>query len=53
MQGVIVDLDYQLASEWYEKAVAQNDMYAQANFPESCIEVNDTITTCYESLEQG
>ena len=32
MQGVIVDLNYQLACEWYEKAVAQNDMYAQANY---------------------
>lgn len=32
MQGVIVDLDYQLACEWFEKAVAQNDMYAEANY---------------------
>ncbi len=35
-----------------EKGTASH-MYAQANFPESCIEVHDTITTCYESLEQG
>ena len=35
-----------------EKGTASH-IYAQANFPESCIEVHDTITTCYESLEQG
>ena len=41
--------DYKVA---VEKGTASH-MYAQANFPESCIEVHDTITTCYESLEQG
>ena len=41
--------DYKVA---VEKGTASH-MYAQANLPESCIEVHDTITTCYESLEQG
>ncbi len=41
--------DYKVA---VEKGTASH-MYASANFPESCIEVHDTITTCYESLEQG
>lgn len=41
--------DYKVA---VEKGTASH-IYAQANFPESCIEVHDTITTAYESLEQG
>lgn len=41
--------DYKVA---VEKGTASH-LYAQANFPESCIEIHDTITTCYESLEQG
>lgn len=32
MKGEIVDLDYQLAVEWFEKAVAQDDMYALNNY---------------------
>ncbi|WP_443595915.1 substrate-binding periplasmic protein [Agathobacter sp.] len=36
-----------------EKGTASH-LYVQNNgFPESCIEVHDTITTAYESLEQG
>lgn len=35
-----------------EKGTASH-LYAQANVPESSIEVHDTITTAYESLEQG
>ncbi len=41
--------DYKVA---VEKGTASH-MFAQENFPESCIEVHDTITTAYESLEQG
>ncbi len=47
--AVLTSGDYKVA---VEKGTASH-MYAQANFPESCIEVHDTITTCYESLEQG
>ncbi len=35
-----------------EKGTASH-LYAQANLPAECIEVHDTITTVYESLEQG
>ncbi|WP_461205621.1 substrate-binding periplasmic protein [Clostridium sp. DL1XJH146] len=35
-----------------EKGTASH-LYAQANIPEKSIEVHDTITTAYESLEQG
>lgn len=35
-----------------EKGTASH-LYAQANVPEASIEVHDTITTAYESLEQG
>ena len=45
LDGDIQVMDY--------SALTASHMYAQANFPESCIEVHDTITTCYESLEQG
>lgn len=42
--------DYKVA---VEKGTASH-LYVQNNgFPESCIEVHDTITTAYESLEQG
>lgn len=41
--------DYKVA---VEKGTASH-LYAQKNFPESAIEVHDTITTAYESLEQG
>lgn len=41
--------DYKVA---VEKGTASH-LYAQKNFSESCIEVHDTITTAYESLEQG
>ena len=41
--------DYKVA---VEKGTASH-LYAQKNLPESSIEVHDTITTAYESLEQG
>ena len=42
--------DYKVA---VEKGTASH-LYVQNNgFPDSCIEVHDTITTAYESLEQG
>lgn len=41
--------DYKVA---VEKGTASH-LYAQKNLPESCLEVHDTITTAYESLEQG
>ena len=46
-----------LASGEYKVAVEKgtaSHLYVQgAGFPEDCIEVHDTITTAYESLEQG
>lgn len=46
----LVGGDYKVA---VEKGTASH-LYVQNNgFPESCIEVHDTITTAYESLEQG
>lgn len=35
-----------------EKGTASH-LYAQANFPENCIQVYDTITLAYTALEQG
>ncbi len=32
LRGEIIDLDYPLAVEWFEKAVAQKDMYALDNY---------------------
>ncbi len=47
---VLASGDYKIA---VEKGTASH-LYVQGQgFPESCIEVHDTITTAYESLEQG
>ena len=42
--------DYKVA---VEKGTASHLYVQNEGFPESCIEVHDTITTAYESLEQG
>lgn len=42
--------DYKVA---VEKGTASHLYVQTEGFPESCIEVHDTITTAYESLEQG
>lgn len=42
--------DYKVA---VEKGTASHLYCTNAGFPESCLEVHDTITTAYESLEQG
>ena len=42
--------DYKVA---VEKGTASHLYLTNAGVPESCIEVHDTITTAYESLEQG
>lgn len=42
--------DYKVA---VEKGTASHLYCTNAGFPDSCLEVHDTITTAYESLEQG
>ena len=42
--------DYKVA---VEKGTASHLYCINAGFPDSCLEVHDTITTAYESLEQG
>lgn len=42
--------DYKVA---VEKGTASHLYCVNAGFPDSCLEVHDTITTAYESLEQG
>lgn len=42
--------DYKIA---VEKGTASHLYVQNAGFPESCLEIHDTITTAYESLEQG
>lgn len=36
-----------------EKGTASHLYVTNHNFPDSCLEIHDTITTAYESLEQG